>query len=113
MLIVLIALAGLPGAAVMAGLTTFARTAADVGRLGAVFGLVMSAQAATSLLGMALAGVLGERFGIVPTRRLHAAGLMAAGPLVVVTADGRRPPTPEAPGTAPGSGPGGLRAVRR
>ncbi|NJP93019.1 MFS transporter [Nonomuraea sp. FMUSA5-5] len=111
--IVLIALAGLPGAAAMAGLTTFAQTATGADRLGAVFGLLMSAQAATSLLGMALAGVLGERLGIVPTLCLHAAGLMAAGLLVVVTADGRRPPTPEAPGTAPGSGPGGSRAVRR
>lgn len=83
--IALIALAGLPAAAAMAGLTTFAQTTTGDDRLGTVFGLLISAQAATSLLGMALAGVLGERLGIVPTLCLHAGGLVAAGLLVVAT----------------------------
>jgi len=85
--IALIALAGLPAAAAMAGLTTFAQTTTGDDRLGAVFGLLISAQAATSLLGMALAGVLGERLGIVPTLCLHAGGLVAAGLLVVVKSE--------------------------
>ncbi|MFI7643618.1 MFS transporter [Nonomuraea sp. NPDC049400] len=85
--IALIALAGLPAAAAMAGLTTFAQTATSDDRLGAVFGLLISAQAATSLLGMALAGVLGERLGIVPTLCLHAGGLITAGLLVVVKSE--------------------------
>lgn len=49
-----------------------------------VFGLLISAQAATSLLGMALAGVLGDRLGIVPTLCLHAGGAITAGLLVVL-----------------------------
>ncbi|MEV0595961.1 MFS transporter [Nonomuraea cavernae] len=85
--IALIALAGIPAAAAMAGLTTFAQTATSDDRLGAVFGLLISAQAATSLLGMALAGVLGERLGIVPTLCLHAGGLITAGLLVVVKSE--------------------------
>ncbi|MGP3962764.1 MFS transporter [Nonomuraea sp. 3N208] len=85
--IALIALAGLPAAAAMAGLTTFAQTATSGDRLGAVFGLLISAQAATSLLGMALAGVLGERLGIVPTLCLHAGGLITAGLLVAVKSE--------------------------
>ncbi|MGW2150907.1 MFS transporter [Nonomuraea bangladeshensis] len=83
--IALIALAGLPAAAAMAGLTTFAQTATGEDRLGAVFGLLGSAQAATSLLGMVSAGVLGEHLGIVPTLCLHAGGLITAGLLVVLT----------------------------
>ncbi|MBN6054759.1 MFS transporter, partial [Nonomuraea sp. RK-328] len=82
--IALIGLAGIPAAAAMAGLTTFAQTVTSDDRLGAVFGLLISAQAATSLLGMALAGVLGERLGIVPTLCLHAGGAITAGLLVVV-----------------------------
>jgi Na+/melibiose symporter-like transporter len=85
--IALIALAGIPAAAAMAGLTTFAQTATSDDRLGAVFGLLISAQAATSLLGMALAGVLGERLGIVPTLCLHAGGLITAGLLVVAKSE--------------------------
>ncbi|GAA1722789.1 hypothetical protein [Nonomuraea bangladeshensis] len=83
--IALIALAGLPAAAAMAGLTTFAQTATGEDRLGAVFGLLGSAQAATSLLGMVSAGVLGDHLGIVPTLCLHAGGLITAGLLVVLT----------------------------
>jgi Na+/melibiose symporter-like transporter len=85
--IALIALAGLPAAAAMAGLTTFAQTVTGGDRLGAVFGLLISAQAATALLGMALAGVLGERLGIVPTLCLHAGGLVMAGLLVVMKSE--------------------------
>ncbi|GAA1673724.1 MFS transporter [Nonomuraea maheshkhaliensis] len=87
---VLIGLAGLPAAAAMAGLTTFAQTVTGGDRVGAVFGLLASAHAATSLLGMALAGVLGDRLGIIPILCVHAGGLITAGVLVVAAA---RPPT--------------------
>ncbi|MET8869932.1 MFS transporter [Nonomuraea sp. NPDC004580] len=80
---VLIALAGFPAAASMAGLTTYAQTVAGADRAGTVFGLIVSAQAGTSLIGTALAGVLGGRMGIIPTLCLHAGGLMLAGLLVV------------------------------
>ncbi|MEV0622602.1 MFS transporter [Nonomuraea sp. NPDC050404] len=83
--VVLIALAGLPAAVLVAGMTTYAQTVAGEGRVGTVFGLLGSAQAATSLLGMALAGVLGERLGIVATLCLHAGGLISAGVLVLVS----------------------------
>ncbi|GAA3164794.1 hypothetical protein [Nonomuraea salmonea] len=80
---VLIALAGFPAAASMAGLTTFAQTVAGADRAGMVFGLIVTAQAGTSLIGTSLAGVLGGRMGIIPTLCLHAGGLMLAGLLVV------------------------------
>jgi hypothetical protein len=38
---------------------------------------------ATSLLGMAVAGVLGEWADIVPTLCLHAGGLIAAGVMIL------------------------------
>ncbi|MEU8360086.1 MFS transporter [Nonomuraea sp. NPDC048882] len=90
---VLIGLAGLPAAAAMAGLTTFAQTVTGGDRLGAVFGLLASAHAATSLLGMALAGVLGDGLGIVPMLCVHAGGLITAGALVVAASrrSSRRP----------------------
>lgn len=74
-----IAVAGVPAAAAMAGLTTLAQRAAPEHRRGALFGLLVSAQAATSLLGMMAAGVLGDRMGVVATLCLHAGGLMCAG----------------------------------
>lgn len=77
--LVLIAVAGVPAAAAMAGLTTLAQRAAQEHRRGALFGLLVSAQAATSLLGLALAGVLGDRIGVVATLCVHAGGLMFAG----------------------------------
>ncbi|MGW2157836.1 MFS transporter [Nonomuraea sp. NPDC001699] len=81
--LLLIALAGLPAAAAMAGFTTLAQTATTDDRRGGVIGLLGSAQAVTSLLGMAAAGVLGEVVGIVPALCLHAAGLVTAGLLVL------------------------------
>ncbi|MFB4264883.1 hypothetical protein [Nonomuraea sp. GTA35] len=76
--------AGVPAAASMAGLMTLAQTRAPADRTGAVFGVLVSARAATGLLGMTLAGALGDRFGIVPTLCLHAAGLVAAGLLALL-----------------------------
>ncbi|MEU1393550.1 MULTISPECIES: MFS transporter [unclassified Nonomuraea] len=91
--LVLIALAGLPAAAAMAGFATLAQTATTDERRGGVIGLLASAQAVTSLLGMATAGVLGEVVGIVPALCLHAAGLVTAGVLVLTN----RTPTRTAP----------------
>jgi hypothetical protein len=82
--LVLIAVAGVPAAASMAGLMTLAQTRAPADRTGAVFGVLVSVRAATGLLGMTLAGALGDRFGIVPTLCLHAAGLVAAGLLALL-----------------------------
>ncbi|MBF8193213.1 MFS transporter [Nonomuraea sp. K274] len=79
---VLIAAAGVPAAAAMAGLTTLAQTVTGDEHRGRLFGILVSAQAATGLCGMALAGVLGDVAGIVPTLCVHAAGLIAAGLLV-------------------------------
>ncbi|MFC7583535.1 hypothetical protein ACFQYP_06980 [Nonomuraea antimicrobica] len=81
--LVLIVVAGVPAAAATAGLTTLAQTATGGDRAGAVFGLLGSAHAATGLLGLALAGALGDRIGIVPTLCLHAAGLVGAGLMVL------------------------------
>ncbi|MFG1706793.1 hypothetical protein ACFLIM_26745 [Nonomuraea sp. M3C6] len=81
--LVLIVLAGVPAAGAMAGFTTLAQTVTGDDRRGSVIGLLASAQAATALLGMALAGVLGGIAGIVPTLCLHAGGLVAAGLLVL------------------------------
>ncbi len=99
--IALIGLAGIPAAAAMAGLTTFAQMVTSDDQLGAVFGLLISAQAATSLLGMALAGVLGERLGVVPTLCLHACGAITAGLLVVVKSKRLRAAVRRTTGNAP------------
>ncbi|MEU6710451.1 MFS transporter [Nonomuraea sp. NPDC046802] len=81
--LVLIALAGAPAAAAMAGFTTLAQTVTADEHRGAVIGLLGSAHAATALLGTALAGVLGGTLGIVATLCLHAGGLIVAGLLVL------------------------------
>ncbi|MEO3800692.1 hypothetical protein [Nonomuraea sp. B1E8] len=81
----LIVLAGVPAAAAMAGFTTLAQTVTTDDRRGGVIGLLGSAQAATSLAGMAAAGVLGGALGIVPTLCLHALGLAIAGGMVLLT----------------------------
>ncbi|GAA3706661.1 MFS transporter [Nonomuraea antimicrobica] len=81
--LVLIVVAGVPAAAATAGLTTLAQTATGGDRAGAVFGLLGSAHAATGLLGLSIAGALGDRIGIVPTLCLHAAGLVGAGLMVL------------------------------
>ncbi|MEO3791518.1 MFS transporter [Nonomuraea sp. B10E15] len=83
--LVLIVLAGVPAAAAMAGFTTLAQTVTTDDRRGGVIGLLGSAQAATSLAGMAAAGVLGGVLGIVPTLCLHALGLAIAGAMVLLT----------------------------
>ncbi|MFI7133799.1 MFS transporter [Nonomuraea sp. NPDC050153] len=81
--LVLIGLAGVPAAAAMAGFTTLAQNLAGDDRRGSVFGILGSAQAATALAGMGLAGVLGEAAGVVPALCLHAAGLIVAGILAL------------------------------
>ncbi|MGP3930047.1 MFS transporter [Nonomuraea sp. KM88] len=83
--LVLIVLAGVPAAAAMAGFTTLAQTVTTDDRRGGVIGLLGSAQAATSLAGMAAAGVLGGVLGIVPTLCLHALGLAIAGAMALLT----------------------------
>ncbi|GAA3260860.1 MFS transporter [Nonomuraea helvata] len=77
--LVLIGLAGVPAAAAMAGFTTLAQSVAGDDHRGSVFGILGSAQAATALTGMVLAGMLGGTIGVVPALCLHAAGLIAAG----------------------------------
>ncbi|MEV1178531.1 hypothetical protein, partial [Nonomuraea sp. NPDC049784] len=69
--------------AAMAGLTTLAQSVTGDDHRGSVFGILGSAQAATALAGMVLAGVLGGAVGIVPALCLHAAGLVAAGILAL------------------------------
>ncbi|GAA3539545.1 MFS transporter [Nonomuraea rosea] len=89
--LVLIGLAGIPGAAMTAAFTTLAQGAGGEERRGGVFGLLGSAHAGTALLGTALAGVLagllagsiGGAAGIVVTLCVHAGGLLAAGLLTL------------------------------
>ncbi|MFC4113709.1 MFS transporter [Nonomuraea zeae] len=85
--LVLIGLAGVPGAAMTAAFTTLAQRVGGEERGGSVFGLLGSAHATTALLGTLLAGVLagvlghalGGSAGIVGTLCVHAGGLLIAG----------------------------------
>ncbi|MEO3869217.1 MFS transporter [Nonomuraea sp. B12E4] len=88
----LIVLAGVPAAAAMAGFATLAQTVTADDRRGGVIGLLGSAQAATSLGGMALAGVLGGPVGIVAMLCVHAGGLVVAGLLVLARGRARGGP---------------------
>ncbi|SDH45521.1 Na+/melibiose symporter [Nonomuraea jiangxiensis] len=98
--LVLIALAGVPAAAATAGFATLAQTVTADDRRGGVIGLLGSAQAATSLGGMALAGVLGGPVGIVAMLCLHGGGLVVAGLLVLALGRSRSRTFPTVSGEA-------------
>jgi hypothetical protein len=98
------ALVGLPGALVVAGLMTIFQTATDDGHRGRVFGAAVALDGVAMLAGTAVAGTLGERLGIVPVIAVQGAGYVAAGLLVLLTLHrdgGSASEQPESPAATP------------
>lgn len=91
---VLITVVGIPGAAVVAGYTSTLQAGSDDLHRGRVFGAVATMSAGTGLVGIAVAGVLGDVLGIVPVIAVQGVAYVAGGVLVVVAlrlpGDGQR-----------------------
>jgi Na+/melibiose symporter-like transporter len=80
---VFIVVVGLPGAVMLAGMTTLLQTSAHDSHRGRVFGAIGAIQAATSLCGVVLAGVLGDVVGILPILALQGVMYVVAGCYVI------------------------------
>lgn len=76
---ILIALAGLPGAALAAGYTTTLQVQAGNDHRGRVFGAFATIQAVAILLGIAAGGVLGSAIGIIPVLAAQGVGYCGIG----------------------------------
>jgi MFS family permease len=80
---VFIVAVGLPGAVMLAGMTTVLQTSSHDSHRGRVFGAIAAIQAATSLCGVVLAGVLGDVVGIMPILALQGVMYVLAGCYVI------------------------------
>ncbi|GIM92901.1 MFS transporter [Paractinoplanes toevensis] len=80
---VIMVVVGLPGALTVAGLVTVFQTATEDSHRGRVYGAIMAVRAAAMLVGIALAGTLAGRAGIVPVIAVQGAAYLSAGLLVL------------------------------
>jgi len=80
---------GVPGALTVAGLVTVFQTATADAYRGRVYGALTALKAAAMLVGIALAGTLPARVGIVPVIAVQGAGYLSAGLLVLVVLSDR------------------------
>lgn len=85
---VIIALVGLPGAALSAGMLTLLQTSADDRMRARVFGALITVQNAAMLASTLLAGVLADALGIVPVITAQAVAYTVVGLLAVVALRG-------------------------
>ncbi len=74
---------GLPGSVVVAGTATLFQTSSADSHRGRVFGAVGALQGTAMVLGMVVAGTLGDVVGIVPVIAVQGAGYVVAGLLVL------------------------------
>lgn len=81
---VLIGVVGLPGAVMIAGMTTLLQTSSSDSHRGRVFGAMATIQGTTMLGGVLLAGVLGELVGIMPILALQGAMYVLAGVFILL-----------------------------
>jgi MFS family permease len=79
LILVLFALVGIPGAAINASVMTLIQAAAPNQLLGRVMGLLFAVMACTTLLGMGIAGVFGDRLGPVPLLNVQGSVYVLAG----------------------------------
>jgi len=79
----LMVLAGLPGALMLAGLMTVFQSVTTDGERGRVFGAAVAVEGGCMLVGIAVAGWLGEVFGVLPVIAVQGAGYLLAGTVVV------------------------------
>ncbi len=87
----LIALVGVPAAGMGVAYSTVLQSAGGDAHRGRLFGVFGATTALAGLLGMALAGALGDRLGIVPVLSIQGAGYALAGALVLAVLRGRVP----------------------
>ncbi len=80
----LIMLVGIPAAGMGVSRSTLLQTAATDQYRGRVLGAVSATVAVAGLAGMALAGLLGDRLGIVPLLTVQGVGYVAAGLMVLL-----------------------------
>lgn len=90
--LVVMALVGPPVVAIRTGYLTLLQSAAGDGYVGRVSGLMGTVAAAFGLVGMALAGSLGDRLGVIIVLQVQPAVYLAAGVLVLITLRVASPP---------------------
>jgi len=95
--------AGVPGVAAMTGLLTVAQSHTPGSHLGRVAGAVETTAAGAQALGVLVAGLLGDRIGLLPLLDARA-GLIVLGGVVTLALLGTavRAPAPLARATGPG-----------
>jgi predicted MFS family arabinose efflux permease len=79
-----IVIVGLPGAVMLAGMTTLLQTSSQDSHRGRVFGAIGAVQAAASMGGIVVAGVLGEAVGIMPILAVQGVMYVIAGSYAAV-----------------------------
>jgi Na+/melibiose symporter-like transporter len=88
--LVFMVMVGVPGACAIAGLmTTFQTLTGDEFR-GRVFGAMMAVRALASIVGIGIAGWLGEAVGIVPIIAIQGGGYVVGGIVVLLVLRGSR-----------------------
>jgi MFS family permease len=88
--IVLMILAGLPTAAMGIGQQTLLQTAVADAYRGRLFGALNTTGALSRLLGAVIAGVLGDRLGIIPILTMQGVGYILGGVMVLFMLSSRR-----------------------
>jgi Na+/melibiose symporter-like transporter len=81
--VVLMVLVGGPFAAINAGYMTLAQTTVDDAFRGRLLGLFFAIRALSEIVGMGLAGVLGDTLGIIPMLTLDSIAYVIAGSMVL------------------------------
>lgn len=87
--LVFIALAGLPAAAMGAGMITVLQMSTQEGIRGRIFGTVTAVQNATMLVATGVAGGAGQYLGVIGVLSVQGVGYVAAGLMVVIALRGR------------------------
>lgn len=81
--VLVIALVGLPGAALSAGMQTVFQVTTDAADRGRVFGALITAQNLAMLSGSAIAGALADGLGVLPVITVQAAVYVIGGAMVL------------------------------
>jgi MFS family permease len=80
----LMLLVGVPVAALMTGYMTLTQTSVDDAYRGRLLGLYFATTALSGLLGMAVAGLLGDRVGIIPLLTVQCLVYLIGGSVVLL-----------------------------
>lgn len=99
----IMALVGLPAVALRTGYLTLVQTEAGTAYLGRMSGLISAVAASFGLLGMALAGLLGDSLGVIAVLQVQPAVYLAAGALVLLALQVRTRKAVDAGADRPGT----------